>query len=85
MKVARSYEIVSKRFMRSKLGDQFVEETSRICNSPVTDTIRTLLEMTHSLEMQIKKIPNIIQHQISMTKIVTKINPDVLPLILSYV
>jgi len=84
MEIARSYEVVSKRFMRSRLGDQFVEHASKICNSPSADTIRTLLEMTHSLETQIKKIPNIIQHQITMTKLVTKINPDVLPLILSY-
>ena len=77
MEVARSYEIVSKRFMK--------EFDTKLQYSVIADTIRTLLEMTHSLEMQIKKIQNIIQRQTTMTKLVTKTNADVLTLILSYV
>jgi len=84
MKIARSYEMVSNRFMRSRLGDLFVETASTFCHYPVVDTIRTLLEMTHSLETQIKKIQNIIQLQTTMTKMVTKTNTDVVSLILSY-
>lgn len=85
MKVARSYEIVTKRLMTSNRGDKFIEEVFRICHSPLTQILRILLEMTHNLEQQRKRISKIICDQMTMTKMITKTNHDVLPLILSYV
>ena len=85
MEVARSYEVVTTRLMRSKLGDVFVGRVFRTCHNPVIEILRILLEMTHDLELQRKKISTIIRDQITMTKMVTKTNHDVLPLILSYV
>ena len=84
MKIARSYEIPVNRLLKSKLGDQFVNSISKHCHKPLSETIRTLLEMTHDLELQLKKIPNIIRYQMTMTKMITKTNTDVVPLILSY-
>lgn len=85
MKVARSYEVPVNRLLKSKLGDQFVNAVSKHCHQPLTEMIRTLLEMIHSLETQTKKIQKIVQYQTFRTKMVTKTNTDVLPLILSYV
>lgn len=85
MKVARSYEVVTTRLMKSKLGDEFVKRVFRTCHHPVIEILRILLEMTHDLELQRKKISIIINDQMNMTKMVTKTNTDVLPLILSYV
>jgi len=85
MKVARSYEVVTTRLMKSKLGDEFVKRVFRTCHHPVIEILRILLEMTHDLELQLRRISHIIHDQITMTKMVTKTNTDVLPLILSYV
>ena len=85
MEVARSYEVVTTRLMKSKLGDEFVKRVFKTCHHPVIEILRILLEMTHDLELQRKKISNIIRDQMNMTKMVTKTNTDVLPLILSYV
>ena len=84
MKVARSYEIPVNRLLKSKLGNQFVNAVSKHCHQPLSEMICILVEMIHSLETQIKKIQNIIQYQTSLTKMVTKTNIDVVPLILSY-
>lgn len=85
MKVARSYEVVTTRLMKSKLGDEFVKRVFRTCHHPVIEILRILLEMTHDLELQLRRISHIINDQMNMTKMVTKTNTDVLPLILSYV
>ena len=85
MKVARSYEIPVNRLLKSKLGDQFVDSVSKHCHKPLSGIIRILLQMTHSLETQLKKIPNIIREQSDMAQMITKTNTDVVPLILSYV
>lgn len=84
MKVARSYEIPVNRLLKSKLGDQFVDSVSKHCHKPLSGIIRILLQMIHSLETQIKKIQKIVHYQTFRTKMVTKTNTDVLPLILSY-
>ena len=85
MKCARSWELVSKRFIRSNPDDdEYVDDVFRLCINPISDTIRILLEMTHSLEQQLKRISPIIRDQITMTNMATKTNIHVVPLILSY-
>ena len=88
MKVARSYEIPVNRLLKCKLGDQFVDfvdSVSKHCHKPLSGIIRILLQMTHSLETQLKNIPNIIRLQSDMAQMISKTNTDVVPLILSYV
>ena len=85
MKVARSYEVPVNRLLKSKLGDQFVNAVSKHCHQPLSEMICILLEMIHSLETQTKKIQKIVRYQTFRTKMVTKTNTDVFPLILSYV
>ena len=91
MTVARSFER-SENCFKDKYDDGFLDIQDSVHKSIIfklrtsvnSDTIRILLEMTHSLEQQLNRISPIIRDQITMTKMVTKTNPDVLPLILSY-
>jgi len=91
MTVARSFER-SEHCFKDKYDDGIHDIQDSVHKSIIfklrtsvnSDTIRILLEMTHSLEQQLKRISPIIRDQITMTKMVTKTNPDVLPLIISY-
>ena len=90
MTVARSFETSENCFKKKYDGFLDIQDNIyktiifKLRTSANSDTIRTLLEMTCSLEHQLKRISPIIRDQITMTKMVTKTNPDVLPLIISY-